>query len=131
MDAISKQLDSQTQSKVKSLDSKILREQSQYDEYYKQYQYYEGKTLSSSDEQKFQRVIEKLNSQNEKVSSLIDERNIVVLQSDDLSELIGENNKLREELERQGEQIDELNKEVDMLKQIIQSIQGFFSSIFG
>ncbi len=129
--AISKQLDSQTQSKVKSLDSKILREQSQYDEYYKQYQYYEGKTLSSSDEQKFQRVIEKLDSQNEKISSLIDERNIVVLQSDDLSELIGENNKLREELERQGEQIDDLNEEVDMLKQIIQSIQGFFSSVFG
>jgi len=131
IDVISKQLDSQTQSKVKSLDSKILREQSQYDEYYKQYQYYEGKTLSSSDEQKFQRVIEKLNSQNEKISSLTDERNIVVLQSDDLSELIGENKKLREELERQGEQIDDLNKEVDLLKQIIQSIQGFFSSVFG
>jgi len=52
-------------------------------------------------------------------------------QDDDLSELIGENKKLREELERQGEQIDELNQEVDLLKQIIQSIQGFFSSIFG
>jgi len=129
--AISKQLDPQTQSKVKSLDSKILREESQYDEYYKQYQYYEGKTLSSSDEQKFQRVIEKLNSQNEKIISLIDERNVIVLQSDDLSELIGENKKLREGLERQGEQIDDLNKEVDMLKQIIQSIQGFFSSVFG
>jgi len=121
---------SQTQSKVKSLDSKILREQSQYDEYYKQYQYYEGKTLSSSDEQKFQRVIEKLNSQNEKVISLIDERNIVVLESDDPSELIVENKNLREELERQGEQIDELNEEVDLLKQIIQSIQGIFGSVF-
>ena len=63
-----------------------MREESQYDEYYKQYQYYEGKTLSSSDEQKFQRVIEKLNSQNEKISSLIDEQNIVVLESDEITE---------------------------------------------
>ncbi len=52
-------------------------------------------------------------------------------QDDDLSELIEENRKLREELGRQGEQIDELNQEVDLLKQIIQSIQGFFGSIFG
>jgi len=90
IDVISKQLDSQTQHKVKSLDSKISREQSQYDEYLKQYDYYKGKILSSSDEQKFQRVIEKLNSQNEKVSSLIDERNIVVLQSDEITEIIEE-----------------------------------------
>jgi len=68
----------------------------------------------------------------------------VASQDDDLSELIDENRKLREELElidenrklreelgRQGEQIDELNQEVDFIKQIIQSIQGFFSSIFG
>ncbi len=46
--------------------------------------------MSSSDEQKFQRVIEKLNSQNEKVSSLIDERNTVVLQSDEITEIIEE-----------------------------------------
>jgi len=52
-------------------------------------------------------------------------------QNNDLSELIDENKKLREEVERQGGQIDELNQEVDLLKQIIQSIQGFFSSIFG
>jgi len=52
-------------------------------------------------------------------------------QNNDLSELIEENKKLREEVERQGEQIDELNQEVGLLKQIIQNIQGFFSSIFG
>jgi len=52
-------------------------------------------------------------------------------QDDDLSELIDENRTLREELERQGEQIDELSQEVDLLKQIIQNIQGFFSRIFG
>jgi len=50
----------------------------------------------------------------------------VSTQNDDLSEIIEENKKLREELERQGEQIDELNQDVDWLKQIIQSIQGFF-----
>jgi len=49
----------------------------------------------------------------------------------DLTILFEENKKLREELGRQGEQIDELNEEVDLLKQIIQSIEGFFGSIFG
>lgn len=74
-------LDVATQSKVKSFDGKISREQSQYDEYLKQYDYYEGKTLSSSDEIKFQNIVEKLNSQNEKIDSLIDERNMVVSES--------------------------------------------------
>ncbi len=52
-------------------------------------------------------------------------------QDSDLTILFEENKKLREELGRQGEQIDELNEEVDLLKQIIQSIEGFFGSIFG
>jgi hypothetical protein len=85
-----KQLDPQIQSKVKSYDSKILREQSQYDEYLKLYQYYEGKTLSSSDEQKFQKVVDKLNSQNEKITSLLDERNMLVLESDEVTKIIEE-----------------------------------------
>ena len=52
-------------------------------------------------------------------------------QDSDLTKLFEENKKLREELGRQGGQIDELNEEVDLLKQIVQSIQGFFGSIFG
>ena len=40
------------QSEIKSLDVKISREQSQYDEYYKQYEFYEGKTLSQEDYKK-------------------------------------------------------------------------------
>ena len=51
--------------------------------------------------------------------------------NDDLSQLIEENKKLREELERQGKQIDDLNEQVDYLSEIIASIQGFFGSIFG
>jgi len=90
IDSISKQLDSLSEKKIKSLDSKINREQSQYDEYLKQYDYYEGKTLSSKDEQKFQIIIEKLNSQNEKIDSLIDARNMAVLESDDVSEVFEE-----------------------------------------
>lgn len=90
IDALSKQLDSLSEKKVKSLDSKINREQSQYDEYLKQYDYYEGKTLSSKDEQKFQTIMEKLNSQNEKIDSLIDARNMAVLESNDVSKVIEE-----------------------------------------
>jgi len=88
IDVISKQLDSLSEKKVKSLDSKINREQSQYNEYLKQYNYYEGKTLSPKDEQKFQKVVNNLNSQNERVNSLIDERNMVVLENDEVPEII-------------------------------------------
>jgi len=49
---------------------------------------------------------------------------------DDLSKIIEENKKLRDELDRQGEQINNLNKQVDYLSEIINSIKGFFGSIF-
>ena len=51
--------------------------------------------------------------------------------SDELLQLIEQNKELREDIERQGEQIDDLNEHVDYLSEIIASIQGFFSSIFG
>jgi len=109
IDVISKQLDSLSEKKVKSLDSTINREQSQYDEYLKQYNYYEGKPLSPNDEQKFQKIVEKLNSQNEKIDSLIDERNMAVLESDDVSEVIGEKTKpvqtVKEIEEKQQKQV--------------------------
>ncbi len=77
LDTISKQLDDQTQSDVQSLDSKILREQSQYNKYYKQYAYYESK-LSQEVDPKFVPMISKLNSLDEKINSLINERNMLV-----------------------------------------------------
>ena len=49
---------------------------------------------------------------------------------DKLSEIIEENKKLREELERQGGEIKELNKQVDYLGEIIASIQRIFSGWF-
>jgi hypothetical protein len=51
--------------------------------------------------------------------------------NNELSQLIEENKKLREDLQRQEGQIDELNKQVDYLSQIIASIQGFLDRIFG
>ena len=86
--SITKQLDPQTQNKVKTLDSKITREQSQYDEYLKQYNYYEGKTLSSKDAKKFQIITGKLDTQNEKIDSLIDKRNTIIFESKDVSKSI-------------------------------------------
>jgi len=50
--------------------------------------------------------------------------------SDKLSDLIEENKKLREELERQGVEIDNLNKQVDYLGEILKSLQGLFSWAF-
>ena len=51
-------------------------------------------------------------------------------QNGDLSGLIDENKKLKEELDHQGGQIEELSQQVDYLKKIIQSIQNFFGNIF-
>ena len=63
---------------LESLDIKISREQSQYDEYYKQYEYYEGKTLSPSDYKKAERAFDNLNSQTEQVNSMIDQQNQLI-----------------------------------------------------
>jgi len=78
IETISEQLVPQTQSKIKSLDTKILREQSQYDEYYKQYQYYEER-LSQEEDPKLSTMISKLDSLNQKINSLIDERNALAV----------------------------------------------------
>lgn len=65
---------------IKSLDTKISREQKQYDEYYEQYQYYDGKTLSQEEYQKAQRILDKLNLQGQHVNSLIDQQNQLIEQ---------------------------------------------------
>jgi len=70
---------------LESLDIKISREQSQYDEYNKQYQYYEGKTLSADDFKKAERAFDKLNSQVEKVNALIDKQNQLI---DKINEIV-------------------------------------------
>jgi len=79
------QQEKEIRAEIESLDFKISREQSQYDEYYKQYQYYEGKTLSSNDYKKAERAFDNLNSQTEKVNTMIDQQNQLI---DQLNEII-------------------------------------------
>ena len=67
-----------------SLDVKISREQSQYDEYYKQYEYYEGKTLSQEDYEKAQKAFNKVNAEAEKINSMIDEQNQIIDQINEI-----------------------------------------------
>lgn len=81
--------DKQLRSDIDSLETKISREKSQYDEYYKIYQYHEGKTLSPDEFQKSQRILDQLNSQGERVNSLIDQRNDLVNQSNEILEKLG------------------------------------------
>ena len=76
-------------SEIESLNVKISRENSQYDEYLKQYEYYEGKTLSPDDYQKAQRVFEKLNTQGEKINSMIDDQNMLIEQINDIVNQLG------------------------------------------
>lgn len=66
------------QAEIESFDIKISREQTQYDEYYKQYEFYKGKTLSQEDYQKAQIAFDRINSQAEKVNGLIDQQNELI-----------------------------------------------------
>ena len=79
------QQEKEIRAELESLDIKISREQSQYDEYQKQYQYYEGKTLSADDFKKAERAFDKLNSQVEKVNALIDKQNQLI---DKINEIV-------------------------------------------
>ena len=75
------------ESQIESLDLKISREQSQYDEYYKQYEYYEGKTLSPKDYEKSQIVFSQINKQADKVNSLIVQQNDLI---DQINEIVND-----------------------------------------
>ncbi|MBT8243246.1 MAG: matrixin family metalloprotease [Nitrosopumilus sp.] len=75
------------ESQIKLLDSKIIREQLQYDEYLKQYEYYEGKTLSQKEFQKAEKAFSVLTSQGEKVNGLIGEQNNLI---DQINEIVKE-----------------------------------------
>jgi len=77
------------QSNIESLDSKIIREQSQYDEYFKQYQYYEGKTLDPQEYDKAQNVLIKLNAQGEKINSLIEQQNHLIEEINEILNQLG------------------------------------------
>ncbi len=79
------QQEKEIRAELESLDIKISREQSQYDEYKKQYQYYEGKTLSADDFKKAERAFDKLNSQVKKVNTLIDKQNQLI---DKINEIV-------------------------------------------
>jgi len=78
------QQEKEIRAEIESLDIKILREQSQYDEYYKQYKYYEGKTLSSSDNQKAQKILNKINSEVEKINTMIEQQNQLIEQINEI-----------------------------------------------
>lgn len=77
------------ESNIESLDIEITREQSQYDEYFKQYQYYEGKTLSPQEYEKAQNVFLKLNSQGGKINSMIDQQNQLIEQINEILNQLG------------------------------------------
>jgi len=81
------QQEKEIRAELESLDIKISREQLQYDEYYKQYEYYKGKTLSLSDYKKAERVFDNLNSQTEKVNTMINQQNQLI---DQFNEIITE-----------------------------------------
>ena len=80
--------DDAIRNQIESLDKKITRAKSQYDEYYKQYEYYDGKTLPQDEFEKSQRIIDKLNSESDKINSMIDQQNQLIKQSDSILEIL-------------------------------------------
>lgn len=80
--------DDEIRSQLESLDKKISRAKSQYDEYYKQYEYYDGKTLPQDEFEKAQRFLDKLNSESDKINSLIDQQNQLINQSNAILEIL-------------------------------------------
>lgn len=80
--------DSEIRNQIESLDKKISRAKSQYDEYYKQYEYYDGKTLPQDEFEKAQRILDKLNSESDKINSMIDQQNQLINQSDAILEIL-------------------------------------------
>jgi len=77
------------QSEIEALDVKIKREQSQYDEYYKQYEFYEGKTLSQEDYKKAEIAYDRINTQAEKVNGLIDQQNVLINEINEIINQLG------------------------------------------
>jgi len=71
------------------LNVKISREESQYDEYYKQYQYYEEKTLSQKEYVKAEKAYTLLTSQGEKINALIAEQNDLIDQINKIVNQLG------------------------------------------
>ena len=78
------QQEKEIRAELESLDIKISREQSQYDEYFKQYEYYEGKTLSPSDYKKAERAFANLNFQTEKINTMIEQQNQLIDQFNEI-----------------------------------------------
>jgi hypothetical protein len=77
------------QSKIELLDTKISSEQSQYDEYYKQYEHYGEKTLLPKEYETSQLIFEKINLQAEKVNALIDQQNDLIDKINDILNHLG------------------------------------------
>jgi hypothetical protein len=80
--------DDEIRVQIESLDKKINRAKSQYDEYYKQYEYYDGKTLPQDEFKKAQKLLYKLNSEADKINSMIDQQNKLIKQSDSILKVL-------------------------------------------
>ena len=80
--------DQQIRNQIKSLTDSISRKNLQYDEYYKQYRYYEGKILPAEEFEKAQMVLNKLNSEADQINSLIDQQNKLITQSNSVLDIL-------------------------------------------
>jgi hypothetical protein len=80
--------DNKIRFQLESLDKKISRAKSQYDEYYKQYEYYDGKTLPQNEFEKAQKLLDKLNFEADNINLLIDQQHQLINQSNSILKIL-------------------------------------------
>lgn len=80
--------DRQIRTQIKSLSDSISRKNLQYAEYYKQYEYYENKTLSAKEFEKAQMALKKLNSEVDQINLLIDQQHKLINQSNSILDIL-------------------------------------------
>ena len=83
------QQEKQLREQIKSLDDQLSIQKLEYEKYSKEYQFYEGKTLSPDDYQTAQQVFQKLKIETEKINDIIREQNNLIDQVNEIIHQLG------------------------------------------
>lgn len=81
--------ENELKSDIESLDIAVSHEQLRYDQYYKQYEYYDDKILSSEEFRKAELAHELISAQVKKINELIAEQNVLITEVNDVVDQLG------------------------------------------
>ena len=83
------QQEKQLREQIQSLDNQLSLQKLEYEKYSKQYQFYEGKTLSPDDYKNAQQVFNNLKSETEKINEIIRQQNNLIDQVNEIINTLG------------------------------------------